>query len=151
MLGHQSVCFSVSESGSGWSSIQLQGYLSQLKTLEHMEFHNQHLPPFCSIKGPKVFLLGMNVTLLCELPPLRELSARPIEPEAQLKQNTLHYKCLNNRSATTGLPSATDLGQSRAKSASISHYMCFPSFISSDMRQHSMGEGEQGDPEISTQ
>lgn len=37
---------------------------------------------------------------------------------------------LSNREGTTGSPSATNLVQTKAKSARISHYTCFPSSLS---------------------
>lgn len=46
---------------------------------------------------------------------------------------------LSNREGTTGLPSATNLGQIKAKSARISHYTCFPSSLSPERTRERRG------------
>lgn len=46
---------------------------------------------------------------------------------------------LSNTEGTTGLPSATNLGQTKAKSARISHYTCFPSSLSPERTRERRG------------
>lgn len=74
--------------------------------------------------------------LLLSLPASSEPSRFPVELTKQKKKlsaplNSLHPNhLLTNREGTTGMPSATNLGQTEAKSARISHYTCFPSSLS---------------------
>ena len=74
--------------------------------------------------------------------PVSQLSARwDLQSKKKDWVNSLHPLC--NREGTTELPSATNLGQTKAKSARISHYTCFPSSLSPE-RTREKGEGFWG-------
>lgn len=74
-------------------------------------------------------LLVSSVPTLCYPKGLTKQKKKKKKLSAPL--NSLHPNHpLSNRKGTTVLPSATNLGQTKAKSARISHYTCFPSSLS---------------------
>ncbi len=82
------------------------------------------LSPLCS------FLLSLLVSSELTLCPMG-LTKQKRKKKLSAPLNSLHPNHpLSNREGTTGLPSATNLGQTKAKSARISHYTCFPSSLS---------------------
>lgn len=69
--------------------------------------------------------------LVSSKPTLRPMGLTKQKTKLSAPLNSVHPNHpLRNREGTTGLPSATNLGQTKAKSARISHYTCFPSSLS---------------------
>lgn len=89
------------------------------------------------------FLLSLLISKWANLLPSgtykakKKLSAPVNSPNPLYSLHPDHL--LSNREGTTGLPSATNLGQTKAKSARISHYTCFPSSLSPERTRERRG------------
>lgn len=93
----------------------------------------------CTLSPITQLLLSPLVSSKPTLCPMGLTKQKQIKKENWV--NSLHPLC--NREGTTELPSATNLGQTKAKSARISHYTCFPSSLSPE-RTREKGEGFWG-------
>lgn len=97
----------------------------------HLCIQNTHKKILCN-RHPLPIMQLFFIELACiQWAKLLPSGAYKAKKKLSAPLNSLHPNHpLSNREGTTGLPSATNLGQTEAKSARISHYTCFPSSLS---------------------